>query len=154
MLVERATAADLEVIYSLGYRFYKLTPFYSAGIEYDWDTVSTCINLCMDKGVALVARDHEDGPITGLCLIFVVPFPMNAHYTIASEWVFWVDEQYRKEGVGEALLTEAERLLTDAGVKLFNMVSLGHKGSERLYERLGFKATETTYMKDLDNGRN
>jgi GNAT superfamily N-acetyltransferase len=145
-----ARPLDVDRIYKFGRAFWDQTKYAQAGIEYDYDTVTDVIRLCMDDGVALLAED--DNKIVGMILILVFPFLMNRNELTATEWVFYTDPKYRKQGVGEDLLETSEYILKMMGVKLFNMVSVQNVTPEqahRLYERQGFALAETTYMKDI-----
>jgi GNAT superfamily N-acetyltransferase len=150
MKITAATSHDVDLIYKFGRAFWDQTKYAQAGIEYDYDTVTDVIKLCMNDGVALLAKD--EGKIVGMILILVFPFLMNRNELIATEWVFYTDPEYRKQGVGENLLETSEYILKLMGVKLFNMVSVQNvtpENAHRLYEKRGFELAETTYMKDI-----
>lgn len=149
-MIRPAELKDVDRIYKFGRAFWDQTKYAQAGIEYDYDTVTQVIVMCMQDGVALLAED--DGKIIGMILVLVFPFLMNANHLTATEWVFYTDPEYRSQGVGETLLEMSEDLLRARDVTLFNMVCLSNVTPDnaiRLYEKQGFTLAETTYMKDI-----
>lgn len=145
-----ATPSDKPAIYDFGRTFWNQTLYAKAGIEYDRETVFDVIQLCMDEGVAILAEDGEK--IVGMILVLVFPFLMNRNHKVATEWVFYVDPEYRREGIGDALIGAAEALLKLMNVTLFNMVNLQNvtpESAAKLYEKQGFALAETTYLKDI-----
>jgi GNAT superfamily N-acetyltransferase len=150
MRITAARQLDVDSIYKFGKTFYAQTKYAEAGIEYDYDTVTEVIRTCIKDGVALLAE--ADGQIVGMILVLVFPFLMNAEHLAATEWVFYTDPKYRKQGVGEDLLARAESILKIRGVTLFNMVNLENVTPEKaksLYDKAGFTLAETTYIKDI-----
>lgn len=145
-----ALPSDREAIYAFGRTFWDQTLYAQAGIEYDRDTVFEVIQMCIDEGVALLAEDGNK--IVGMILVLVFPFLMNRNHLAATEWVFYVDPAYRRDGIGDTLIETAEAWLKHRGVTLFNMVNLQNvtpENAAKLYEKHGFTLAETTYLKDI-----
>jgi len=134
-----------------GETFWKQTSYYKDhGIPYDKATVINVASECMDNGVALAAVDGEK--VCGLMLCLVTPFPMNAKYRQAVEWVFYVDYKYRNTGLGERLIKRAEVKLHQMGVSMLTMVALTNVTPDtaiRLYEKMGYTHSETSMTKDI-----
>jgi ribosomal protein S18 acetylase RimI-like enzyme len=97
----------------------------------------------------LVARG--DGGIVGTLTLALFRIP-----TGVRAWVedVVVDEGSRGKGVGEALTREALRLAREAGARTVDLTSRPSRAdADRLYERLGFRARETTvYRSGADSG--
>ena len=82
----------------------------------------------------------------------VFPIFMNASCLVAQELFWWVDEDSRKSGVGVEILKEAELLAKIHGADVMAMLSLNDlngKAVNKLYEKLGYKQKEQTYMRVL-----
>ncbi len=67
-----------------------------------------------------------------------------------------VAEGYRRQGIGQALLTEMLRLLQEKGIRLVNLeVRAGNKGAIALYEKMGFQTIgcrKNFYEKPVEDG--
>lgn len=67
-----------------------------------------------------------------------------------QEVIWYINKEYRNKGVN--LLKETEKILKERGIISIIMVALENSMSQRLktfYERLGFKAMETHYIRSL-----
>ena len=148
--IRLATHDDVVRMVVYGDQFWSQTRYFKAGVEYDTETVIEMTSLLIDEGVVLYAED--DGEIVALMLVIIMPFLMNKNHLAACEWVFYVDPQYRRGGLGVKLIVAAEELLKEKRVKFFTMVSLTNvtpDAANKLYETLGFEHSETNYTKDL-----
>ena len=88
----------------------------------------------------LLARD-EAGSIVGTLTLVVFRIP-----TGVGAWIedVVVDEQARRQGVGEALMTAAIQLAEQSGARHLNLTSRpDREAANRLYRRLGFDHRET-----------
>lgn len=146
-----ATHEITDRLVDYGERFWEETRYFEAGVSYDRDTVTDMTTYLIDEGVVLYAESPE-GEIIALMLVIIMPFPMNRNFKAACEWVFYVDPEYRRNGLGVDLLETAELILRQEQVKFFTMVSLVNvtpEAANKLYEFLGFEHSETNYTKDL-----
>ena len=149
--IKEATFDDVVKLVVYGERFWQQTQYFKDGIAYDPDTILAMTNTLIDEGVVLYADDAE-GNVVALMLVIVSPFPMNAHYLAACEWVFYVDPDYRRGGLGAKLIQAAEDLLKEREVKYFTMVSLTTvtpEAAHQVYKSLGFNHSETNFTKDI-----
>ena len=151
-MITVATMGDLPEMIKLGKKFWKQTAYYKDhGIDYDVRTVWEVSKECITNGVSLCSWS-EDGKIDGIMLMPIVPFPMNANYTSATEWVFFVDPSKRGSRAGYQMIRKAEVLLKEKGVTLFSLVSLTNVTPDvanKLYEGMGFEHSETGFTKDI-----
>ena len=82
----------------------------------------------------------------------VFPMFMNSKTTIAQELFWWVDEEARKTGAGIKILKQTEKLAKEHGAEALMMLSLSDLNGKKigkLYESLGYKQKEQTYMRVL-----
>lgn len=150
--IRLATSADVDRMVAYGEKFWRQTRYYSAGVEYDVDTVTHFTRYLLDEGVVMYAVDNDQDRIIALMLVIIAPFPMNMNHLCATEWVFYVDADYRRGGLGIRLIEQAEQILKDRRVKFFTMVSLANvvpESANKLYEALGFEHSETNFTKEL-----
>nr|WP_245215684.1 GNAT family N-acetyltransferase [Pararoseomonas baculiformis] len=105
-------------------------------------------------GAALVAE--RGGCVVGhLFLCFeedaaYVRAPLRPYAYVAE---LFVRDEARRQGIGQALLREAERLAAARGVpRLMIGVLAGNAGAEALYRRFGFRAHAIEMAKDVASG--
>jgi len=149
--VHQATIDDVDRMVAYGQQFWHQTRYYKAGVEYHVETVTNMTRYLLDEGIVLYSEDCE-GKIIALMLVIIAPLPMNMHHLVGCEWVFYVDESYRRGGLGVKLIHQAEKLLKEQRVKFFTMVSLTNvtpKAANKLYESLGFESSESSFTKDI-----
>lgn len=149
--IRLATSDDVDRLVAYGEQFWNQTRYYAAGVEYDVATVTHFTRYLLDEGVVMYAVDDQD-KIIALMLVIIAPFPMNMNHLCATEWVFYVDADYRRGGLGVKLIAQAEQILKHRRVKFFTMVSLANVAPEaanQLYKTLGFEHSETNFTKEL-----
>lgn len=112
---------------------------------FDYDRVGILRILTVRSGKTLVGY------------VFVLVFP-HLHYA-STLWaqtdIFWLDPSYRAGRAGIRLFTEMEKMLRATGVKaVYVNVKLHFEAGRgtigKLFERLGYKATEMIYLKTLE----
>ncbi len=108
------------------------------------------INLITNNiGVIFLLVEHES--ITGFLAALKYP-DINSGELVATEMAWFVKESQR--GRGLLLLREFEGWAKEEGCKLITMgylKDLMPDKVERLYERMGYKAIETHYIKEIEN---
>ena len=87
-------------------------------------------------------------------MIGFVMFPMfmNNSTIMSQELFWWVDEDKRGAKIGIELLKGAEKISKESGATVINMLSLedlNGKKVNKLYQRLGYKRKEQSYMRVL-----
>lgn len=103
----------------------------------------------LNVGIILLARDQDTGRPIGVLSGYVVPSDRSGQMVAQETW-FYVTPEARGQGVGRVLATVFEAAARDRGAV---WVSLGHlhhlQGSEKLFEKLGYKPFESTWFKVL-----
>ena len=92
----------------------------------------------------LVAEVYDE--VVGTAVLAVLPNLAHggAPYTVVANVV--VDEEYRGEGVGRALIEEAMKLAREAGAyKLTLSANTGRDGAHGFYRSLGFEETHVGF---------
>jgi GNAT superfamily N-acetyltransferase len=130
--------------------FYKLMPY-----KQETDDHKTCTRFCttwrsmIDSGsAAILALKKLDTIIGGIGLIF---FPALEDGEMTCTEAFWYVRESERGG-GLKLLLSAQKFAKENGAKRMNMIHLSHLMPEKLknlYNRLGFREIETTYLKEL-----
>lgn len=148
MQVRAALPPDLPVIVRMAERFYETTE-YGSWANFDAGTVEELAANLASNHVLLVA-EHE-GEVVGMVGLFVAPFMFNAAKTGAYEVVWWVNPEGRSTGAGSALLKAIEPACRAKGCDAIQMVHLSTspKVAGLLYERAGYRHTESSYTKTL-----
>jgi ribosomal protein S18 acetylase RimI-like enzyme len=127
--VEHVTEATEELVEA----FARLVPQLSPGRV--GPSLSELAEVVSPTGTTvLVARDHE--AIVGSLTLLLYRIP-----TGARGWIHdvVVDESARGQGAGAALVEEALRLATAAGVESVRLTARAHReAAHRMYRRLGF----------------
>ena len=134
MIVERATDASGELVAA----FARLVPQLTTRTSPRGGAVIERV-LADPRAVQLVARDG--GAIVGVLTLLVFELPTGLKARIED---VIVDERARGQGVGEALVAEAQRLAEEAGVIAIELTTARQReAANRLYARLGFERRET-----------
>lgn len=147
-MIRAATHADIPAIVSMSRKFYATTD-YAMHAPMDDETVADLAAMLVDTGVMLVAE--FDGAIVGMVGLVVAPFMFNRGVRTAHEIVWWVEPDAQGFGVGKALLAAVEPACRAQGVVSIQMVHLANSPPQAaaLYERMGFRLTETSYTKEV-----
>ncbi len=148
MIVRLATEADLEAIVAMSRAFYATTS-YARFVSMSKDAVAALTRSMMETGTMLVAE--VDGRVVGMAGLFIAPFMFNHAVRTAHEVVWWVDPDARKSGAGHALLSAVEPACRAAGAVAIQMVHLSNSPPQAaaLYERMGYRFSESCYTKEL-----
>ncbi|MDP3547848.1 MAG: GNAT family N-acetyltransferase [Phreatobacter sp.] len=113
---------------------------------------SDLARIARDGGAIMVAVDGRD--VVGMmCFVLEQPQPYLRAEIAQVGWVseLVIDERYRGQGIGTALLAEAERLARSFGVKRLMIGAIvGNHVARKAYERFGFRPAVMELSKDLD----
>lgn len=140
-MIRNATRADIPFMLLMGEEFAD-----DAGVtdwvEWDPASVTELLEFIIDNenAIALVSDNAMFGG-------FIFPHEFNNKVMVFKE-VFWRS----KGGGGVKMLKKAEKWAKDKGAKMsgmFTPIKMDPIGVGKLYERLGYQATERIYMRAL-----
>tara|TARA_R110002051_G_C8697545_1_gene493889 strand:+ start:220 stop:654 length:435 start_codon:yes stop_codon:yes gene_type:complete len=144
-MIRLAVKSDIDNLLRMSELFFNSSG-YSEITTFNKEDSEQLLNNLIDLGTILT--DGESG------MIGFVMFPifMNNSTIMSQELFWWVDEEKRGSRVGVELLKGAEKISKESGATVMNMLSLedlnGKKVNE-LYQRLGYKRKEQSYMRIL-----
>jgi len=104
-----------------------------------------------DGGALMVALDRNE-PVGMMCFVLEPPQPYLRPELAQIGWVteLVVDERFRGQGIGTALLEEAERIARRHGVRRLMIGAIvGNHIARKAYERFGFRPAVMELAKDL-----
>lgn len=148
MQVRPAIEADRAACIAMGAKFYATT-HYAAIAPYAEANMHGLFDFMRDTGILLVAE--VDGQVIGMVGLMVVPFLFNGDTKAAHEVMWWVEPEARQSAAGLGLLRAIEPAAREAGAVMVQMMNLAdtHDRSARIYERNGYRHTESSFTKVL-----
>lgn len=130
-------------------------------IEADWrengvDHATTPLNLNLGTyldydltGVLQIVTARDGGVLVGYIFAFVHPHIMHAGRGWCILDLYWLYPEYRKQGIGRAMLEACFKFLREAKVEVVQASEkIGH--AHGLFERMGGVATDTVYRFKLE----
>jgi L-amino acid N-acyltransferase YncA len=146
--IRLAIETDLPRITEMGAKFWAQTAY--ASVEYDPGSIEHWSRLMMEQQMLLVAE--LDGEVIGSVGAVSAPLLGNMKYIVATELFWWIEEEHRNAGLGQALLLGIEAAARQNNVKFFSMVALEQVNADHaaaLYLKHGYKMTEWNFVKEL-----
>lgn len=148
-MIRPATHDDLDAIVAMSAKFYATTT-YAGWAPMCPDTVRDLAAMLIDTSVMLAAE--AEGVVVGMVGLVVAPFMFNRAKRAAYEVVWWVEPDAQGAGIGRALLAAIEPACRAAGCDAIQMVHLSTSPPQAaaLYERAGFRLSESSYTKIME----
>lgn len=146
-MIRRGLHCDFPEVVELARHFWKETIYEE---PFCAESVRNMVALAHAQG--LLAVLEEDAGIVGFVAGCKGALLGNASVTTGTELAWWVEPEHRKGRQGIELMKFIETLAREQGIKYWNMVSMQSSSPEvanRIYERLGYQKTETSYSKVL-----
>lgn len=145
-----ATEQDIEVLLSMGEKFYSESPF-PAFAEWDTDSANLHIFNILDNGVIILAETADTAEVVGLVALMCVPWPYNAKIMMATEMAFYIEPEHRGLSLAKAMKECAEAAAELEGCKVMSLMALSTTPpqADMLYRQSGFQPIETAYLKAL-----
>lgn len=143
MRVREATADDTARLVEMAQRFLAESR-YGQLFGADPLRLGALVATCLALGVIFVA-EVEDG-IIGMLALVAVPDPFS-DVRYADEIAWWVEPAHRAGIVGPRLLMRAQNWTRSQRLPFLKMVAPADTQVGGFYERVGFRAIETSYIK-------
>lgn len=140
MGIRKANLLDAEALVKMLINFALQSPYTNLIDFYKIGNLAGSFILDDDK-LALIC----DGQ--GMLLAMTMPFVWGKVQT-ATEMAWWVEPEYRKNGVGTALINAFQEWAAEKECKAITLTSLD-SSVDKLYDRLGYKLCEQTYIKEI-----
>lgn len=144
-MIRLATLDDMPELLRMGKAFFDVSG-YGKLTEFN----------AQDTEIVLLSLIEQDSLLTdgesGMIGFLVFPMFMNSSYTLSQELFWWVDEDKRKSKLGIQLLKAAEKQSKLKGADSMIMLSINDLNGDKvnkIYESLGYKRQEQTYMRAL-----
>lgn len=145
-MIREATTEDFDDILSMCDSFWQET-MYSE--DFDREHTKTMVQMAYDHGLLAVI---DDGGVIGF-VAGIRSYLMGSREAITgTELAWWVNPEHRKGRCGINLMLFIEDLARKQGVKYWNMISMESSAPEvanKIYQRLGYSRSETSYTKVL-----
>jgi len=146
MTVRNACIDDIPKIIELAKKFHAVSGYEC--FELDYDTVERIVMQSIDQELCPVAV--IDGEVIGFLLGLQFPALLNTNIMVGTEIAWWVEPEHRNKPIGVKLLKYIEYQAQNKNLKLWSMMcleKLNADGLESIYERMGYKKAERTYMR-------
>ena len=153
MKIRKGRVTDLVELLELGEKFWKETPYFAMGRDYNKRNCGDLLFGIMLNGNGFIAvlADDEDKAV-GVGFGMVAPFIFNHSYKQALELGFYIDPDHRGEW-GMKLLQAMEKYAKEAGAEIMSMITMETGTAERaghIYEKMGYSKNEVVYTKELE----
>jgi GNAT superfamily N-acetyltransferase len=162
MTIREATPEDIPRLIEMATRFLLDTRY---GSLFDNQatpvTIAQLIIQVMAIGVIYVADcqmftrmvdsdvvEQGDPYLVGMLAIVCLPHPLTGK-PYADEIAWWVEPQHRGGSIGPKMLRAAEDWATTNGANMVKMVAPADTTVGKFYERMGYQAVETAYIKTI-----
>ncbi|MCZ8316402.1 GNAT family N-acetyltransferase [Phreatobacter sp.] len=157
LVIRAYEPADRAAVVDLVHQLNLFEDGISADRARDVKAAATCLDadlarVARDGGAVVVAADGDE-VIAMMCFVLEQPQPYLKAEIARVAWVseLVVDERHRGQGIGTALLEEAERLARAHGVsRLMIGAIVGNHVARKAYERFGFRPAVVELAKDLE----
>jgi GNAT superfamily N-acetyltransferase len=146
MTVRNAGIDDIPEIIELAKKFHAVSGYEC--LEFDCDTVERIVMQSIDQELCPVAV--IDGEVVGFLLGLQFPALLNANIMVGTEIAWWVEPEHRSKPIGVKLLKYIEKQAQSKKLKFWSMMcleKLNADGLESIYERMGYKKAERTYIR-------
>lgn len=146
-MIRRGAECDYQRILELSEEFWQHTMFDE---PFEADHTENMVRMADDHGLLAVleVNGRVEGFAAGVCSFLLG----STKAKCGTELAWWVSPDHRKGRNGVALLQYMEQLAKEQGIKYWCMASMQSSMPEyvnRLYEKMGYTHSETTYIKVL-----
>lgn len=146
-MIRRGLRCDVPEVVELARHFWRETIYDE---PFCVDSVRRMVELAHDQG--LLAVLEEEAGVVGFVAGCKGALLGNAAVLTGTELAWWIEPEYRQGRKGIELMQYIERLAHDQGIRYWTMISMESSSPEtanRIYQRLGYAKTETSFTKVL-----
>jgi GNAT superfamily N-acetyltransferase len=143
-LVRPAVLEDLPAIVSMAVRFGASETF-AGGLPVDPEKVGAVAQAAMASEDKTVFVGVHGGRVVGMLALYVYEHPFTTQ-RVATELVWWVDQDMRGGRLGLRLLAAAEAWAKDVGADVVQMVA-PNDAVASVYARRGYDLLERAYQR-------
>lgn len=147
--IREADPEDFDALIAIGHKFFEFNVYRKYSDLSEKSLRRTFWDLHMHHILEVV---EVDGKIVGTAGAFIAPLYWNHSQLQGLEAFWWIDEEYRKEGLGRTLRQSIQQTARERGVRFWNMIALKESMHDEVcasYEKAGMTHVETVYMKVL-----
>ncbi len=138
--LHRGDIKDFDMVYDMALKFAKAySPFW------DEDSIRDLVVTFLDDWSNKIVIVY---PGKGMLAAIINPFMLDMNKRMATEVAWWVEPEYRDEGIGQELLESFEIWAVAQGCSLMSMIGLDDELG-KYYEKNGFKLYERAYLKEI-----
>jgi GNAT superfamily N-acetyltransferase len=142
MIIREFTPADTPRVVAMALRFIEETSY--KAFPSTPERLEALIDQVMQLGTIIVAE--VQGEVVGMLALVAVPHPWTLEEYV-DEIAWWVEPEYRSGTAGPRLIVAAEEWTTRKGLTSLKMVAPAGSRVGTFYERRGYVAVETAYLK-------
>jgi GNAT superfamily N-acetyltransferase len=120
-------------------------------IDINLGVVKANWSVFMSSGMAVVIAAEDDDKIVGLMSGLHYHDPLSGR-KIAQEVFWFVDPEYRYRGLGESLIklfSAWAKTKSATVIRVAHLVDLRAEENKKMYEAMGFRASEIAYEKEV-----
>lgn len=142
-MIRSATKNDIPACVEMAREFWQYMPYDE---EYEAERTTEMFELALSYNLLLVF--DKDGKAEGFIAGVMGPLLASTKAQMAIELAYWINPAHR--GVGVQLLRSFEKAAKEQGAKYCSMMAMEGSNpeiAERIYTKLGYAKTETSYTK-------
>lgn len=141
-MIRLAVAADVPRLVEMGLRF-RASSEYRRHVRENAAQMTSTATMLVERGGMLVSE--RAGAVVGMLGYILFPHFLSGE-TVASEVCWWVEPEYRGEGL--KLLRAAETHAKAAGAVHMHMIAPSDQVAS-IYQRCGYEFVEAAYQRTL-----
>ncbi len=146
-MIRNATTDDFSEIEKMASQFWPDAGF---DVPYKEGSAMFYIKLAYNQSLLIVAE--KDNELVGFAAGAKSPLMGNSDFTAGSELAWWVHPDHRGGKLGIQLLQGLEQAAKEAGCHYWSMIFMQSSMPDTIkgiYEKMGYKLQETTYLKRI-----
>lgn len=153
IVIRKATQEDLKAIQELNYKLFELEyNNFDPDLNMNWTFSQTGENY-FKKSIenATVWVAVSDNKVIGYLAGSIEKMPAYTTKSLAELDNFYIDEEYRRQGIGKRLVEEFKKYCINKGIEEIKVTaSAKNTNAKAFYQNNGFDEFEVTYKMKLN----